>query len=308
MQALYFDGALRYITDAPPPRPAEGESLVRVELAAICNTDREMLKGYTPGFTGILGHEYVGIVESSPDPALVGRRVVGEITAFCGECLYCNTGRQKHCSNRRTLGIYNWDGCFAEYLVSDTRLLHTVPDGLRPEEAVYTEPLAAALQVAECTHIAPGTPVAVIGDGRLSYMIAQVLALQGNRVTVFGKHEEKLATFAAFADTSLTPSGSFEVVVDSTGSPSGMETAMSLVRAQGRIVVKSTYASNVSMNLSALVVREVQLIGSRCGPFAPALQLLARGQITLPPIALYPLSAHEEAFAAQVFKAGFDCR
>lgn len=308
MQALYFDKTLQYREEYPMPVPAAGECLVRVELAAICNTDREVLHGYKPGYTGVLGHEFTGIVVEAEDRALIGRRVVAELNLGCGHCIYCRTGREKHCVSRRVLGLSHMDGVFAQYVKLDMRLIHLVPDSVAPEAAVFTEPLAAALQVLECAHIRPSEPVAVVGDGRLAYLVAQVLALNGTAVCVYGKHEEKLHKFAPFADTALKAAGSYEVVVEATGSPSGMKTALKLVRSCGLLVLKSTYAAEAEVDLSEFVVREITLRGSRCGPFLPALNLLKRGALHLPEIELYPLRDYQAAFASHAFKVGFDLR
>lgn len=309
MKALvYENGTLACRQDYPMPAPAADESLIRVELAAICNTDREVLRGYKPGFSGVLGHEFVGVVEASGDAPLVGRRVVGELNAGCKKCLYCTTGREHHCVDRRVIGMQGKDGCFAEYLTLRTDLVHPVPDGVPAERAVYCEPLAAALEVPEQTHLPPSQAVAVVGDGRLAFLIAQVLALNGTPVAVFGHHEDKLAMFRPFAQTATTPAGSFEAVVEASGAPGGLADAIRLVRSQGTLVLKSTYAKNVEVNVSELVVREVTLRGSRCGPFVPALRLLARDALILPEIELHPLEDFEAAFASRAFKVGFDLR
>lgn len=309
MQGLYFDGGRALLReDLPVPQPQPHESLVRVSLAAICNTDREVIRGYRPDFRGVLGHEFVGVVESSSDPALVGRRVVGELNEGCGDCIYCRTGREKHCEKRKCIGISGQDGCFAPYMTLATRLLHPVPDGVPDEQAIFTEPLAAALEIPELIHIKPSEELCVVGDGRLAFLIAQVLALGGAAVTVLGRHPEKLAMFAPFAETATACDRRFETVVDATGSPTGFDAAMRLTRSRGTIVLKSTYAGNTELNLSAVVVNEITVMGSRCGPFAPALRLLERKALTLPPVALFPLSRWEEAFASPAFKSGFDFR
>ncbi len=309
MQGLYFDGRQAMLRDdLPVPEPQVHESLVRISLAAICNTDREIMKGYKPDFTGILGHEFVGVVEKSNDPALIGRRVVGEINEGCGECLYCKTGREHHCESRKCIGIARKDGCFAPFMTTATRLLHAVPDNVPDEQAVFAEPLAAALQIPEMVQIRPSEEICVIGDGRLSFLIAQVLALTGAEVTVLGKHEDKLRRFQSFAKTATACDRRFEVVVDAAGSPSGIEAAMKLVRSRGTIVLKSTYAGNTETNLSSIVVNEVSIVGSRCGPFEPAVRLLSRGLLELPPVELHPITDWEKAFASRAFKAGFDFR
>lgn len=309
MRGLYFNGkAAELRQDLPIPQPEAHESLVRILIAAICNTDREIMKGYKPEFIGVLGHEFVGVVEKSSDPTLVGRRVVGEINEGCGECVYCKTDRERHCENRRCIGIVRQDGCFAPYMTIATKSLHIVPDNVSDEHAVFAEPLAAALEIPNLIQIRPSEEICVIGDGRLAYLIAQVLALGGAEVTVLGKHEEKLRLFEDFAKTATTCDRKFELVVDAAGSPSGFETAMGLVRSCGKIVLKSTYAGVTSLNLSSVVVNEVSVIGSRCGPFPPALRLLERGQIKLPAIELHSVKDWEKAFESRAFKVGFDFR
>ena len=309
MQGLFFkDGKSTIKDELPIPEPQAHESLIRISLSAICNTDREIMKGYKPDFSGILGHEFVGVVEKSNDPVLIGKRVVGEINEGCGECVYCKTGREKHCENRKCIGIARQDGCFAPYMTIATRSLHVVPENVPDEHAVFAEPLAAALEIPDSVHIRPSEEICVIGDGRLSYLIAQVLALTGAEITVLGKHEDKLRRFESFAKTATSCDRRFEMVVDAAGSPSGIENAMRLVRSRGTIVLKSTYAGNTETNLSAVVVNEVKIIGSRCGPFEPALRLLSRGLLELPPIELHSLIDWEKAFSSHAFKVGFDFR
>lgn len=309
MQGLFYDGnAAMYRTDVPVPEIRDGESLIRILISAVCNTDREVLKGYKPDFSGIMGHEFVGVVERSSNPDMVGKRVVGELNEGCGDCIYCKTMREHHCINRRVIGLANRDGCFADYMVTVTRLLHVVPDNLTDEQAVCTEPLAAAFEITQQVHVQPGTEVCVIGDGRLSYMISQVLALTGAGVTVLGRHEEKLEKFKGFANTCIQTDRSFEIVVDACGAKSGINTAAKIVRKCGTIVMKSTYAGNADINLSQFVVGEINLVGSRCGPFEPALRLMSRGLIDLPAIELHKLSDWENAFESTAFKAGFDFR
>lgn len=307
MRAIYYDGRdAVYKEDYPMPVPAGNDSLVQILLAAVCNTDKEVRRGYKPDFTGVMGHEFVGKVISSPNPELVGKRVVGELNEACGHCIYCKTGRPHHCSNRKVIGMTNKDGCFAEYMTISTDLLHIVPDSLPTETAIFTEPLAAALEILNQVHIRPDTNVAVLGDGRLALFIAQALSLNGVDLTVIGRHPEKLENFKSFAKTTteLTKEG-YEVVVDATGSPTGLISAMDLVRKQGTIVIKSTYAGTVDINMSAAVVNELTIVGSRCGPFEPALTLLERGSVKLPKIELYELKDFEKAFSSPAFKAGF---
>ncbi len=318
MKALYFDGKEAiYREDLPKPECGPGQSLIKIMLADICNTDREILKGYRPDFKGIMGHEFVGKVIESPDSSLIGKTVVGELNEGCGNCIYCRTGREKHCLSRRVPGMSK-DGCFAEYMTLATHLIHPVPDGLAPEVAVFTEPLAAALEITKQVHIDPSANAAVIGDGRLSYMIAQVLALSGIDLTVIGKHPEKLDLFKPFAKTSLcgdyydkdkyrplSAEECFEYVIEATGNESGIHLAMNIVRKMGTIILKSTYAGITGIDMSLIPVNEITIVGSRCGPFEPALKLLAEGKVSFPEVELYELKDHKKAFASNAFKSGF---
>lgn len=305
MKALYYDKVLKYVEDYAKPSLEAEESLVEVIISSICNTDKEILKGYRPDFQGILGHEFVGKVVESDNPYLIGERVVGEINENCGDCLYCNTGRPTHCMNRKVVGISGKDGCFAQYLKIKTHLLHIVPKEVPSEVAVFVEPLAAALEIMEQVHLKPSTNVAIIGDGRLAYMIAQVISLTGADLTIIGRHEEKLNKFSSFAKVMVKAEGTYEVVIDASGSPTGLLTAQSLVRKKGTIVIKTTYAGKIEIDMSDFVVNEITVKGSRCGPFEPALQLLKLGVIQFPPIDLYQLKDYEKAFQSRSFKSGF---
>ena len=287
------------------PVAAPGHSLIKVRMSAICNTDREVVRGYRPDFRGVLGHEFVGIVEDSDEKDLIGKRVVGELNEGCGDCIYCNTGREKHCLSRKVIGMEGLDGTFAEYVVLANHLIHVVPDSLPTEKAIYTEPLAAALEIPNQIHIRPEDNVAIIGDGRLALMIAQVISLHGVDLTIVGKHEEKLRLFERLGKTKHVEGDSYEIVIDATGSPSGMELAKQIVRKRGTIVLKSTYAGSMELDLSYFVVNEITIVGSRCGPFEPALQLLDKGLVELPEIELWDLSEYEKAFASRAFKTGF---
>ncbi len=306
MKGIYFDGAKAvFRDDLKKPVPGPNESLIRILMSAVCNTDKEILKGYKPGFTGIMGHEFVGIVEESDDESLVGKRVVGELNAGCGHCIYCQTGREKHCPDRKVIGLEKKDGCFAEYMTMETHLLHVVPWDLPTELAIFTEPLAAALEIASQVHLKPETNCAIIGDGRLAFLIAQVVAMTGIDLTVIGHHEEKLEQFRPYASVTLEPQESYEVVIEASGSKEGILLAKNIVRHQGMIVLKSTYAGEVSINMSDFVVHEITIKGSRCGPFEPALNLLRKRRITLPEIELYSLESFEKAFLSKAFKSGF---
>lgn len=309
MKGIYFNGTNAvFRDDLPVPVPTDTQSLIRIIYAGVCNTDREVLKGYRPDFKGVMGHEFVGVVEASDDPKWIGRRVVGELNAGCGHCIYCRTGREKHCLERKVIGMEGKDGCFAEYMTLETHLLHEIPDSLPSDVALLTEPLAAALEIPKQVHFDPEASVAVIGDGRLAYQIASVLHLHGVDLTVIGKHREKLASFAEFGHTAelgAPEMGTYEVVVEATGSPSGLSLALQLVQKQGTIVLKSTYAGTISVDMSYLVVNEITITGSRCGPFEPALRLLGQGLVKLPPVEFYKLEDYEKAFSSRAFKAGF---
>ena len=318
MKGLYFNGKdAVYREDLPMPVCGEGQSLIKILYADVCSTDKEILKGYRPDFKGIMGHEFVGEVVESPDASLIGKIVVGEINEGCGKCIYCRTGREKHCLSRKTPGMSK-DGCFAEYMALGTHLLHVIPEGLDPKQAVFTEPLAAAVEITKQVHIDPSLNAAVIGDGRLAYMIAQVLALTGIDLTVIGKHPDKLKLFEPFAKTKLTSDyfdgenyadltgeECFEYVAEASGNESGIHLAMHIVRKMGTIILKSTYAGNASVNMSLIPVNEITVVGSRCGPFEPALKLIKEGKVNFPAVELYDLKEFRKAFSSPAFKSGF---
>ncbi|MDO5017865.1 MAG: alcohol dehydrogenase catalytic domain-containing protein [Lagierella massiliensis] len=306
MKALYFNGnSLEFKNNYEVPHRASNESLIKIKYAGICNTDREILKGYRPDFKGVLGHEFVGEVVETDDEGLFGKRVVGEINKGCGQCKYCLSAMENHCLDRQVLGINKHDGVFAEYISWPNRLLHIIDDDLEDEKALFTEPLAAALEILQLESIKPDTRVLLLGDGRLSYMIGQVIALTGCEINVLGKHEEKLLNFKAFANTMLDTKDTYPIVIDATGSPTGIHKALELVENRGKIVVKSTYTENVEIDLSEIVVRELKISGSRCGPFKPALNLLTKGYVNFPKIKFYDLKDYKEAFSSREFKVGF---
>lgn len=297
--------------DQPVPRPARGEALIRVLLAGICRTDQELVKGYMD-FDGVLGHEFVGRVESCPDrPELDGQRVVGEINCPCGSCGYCRTGMGNHCPDRTVLGIDGRDGCLAEYTVLPADNLHLVPPELPDTEAVFTEPLAAACRILE--QVDPGTrgPALVIGDGKLGILSAWVLAGDGEcPVTLLGRHAAKLSLAAEGAPAEIrplrtrdfgapAPAERYPLVVEASGTATGLVTAMAAVRPRGTLVLKSTMAGGEPLNLTPLAVDEVTLIGSRCGPFAAALASMRRNRYPLERLvsARFPINRGAEAFA-----------
>ena len=290
---------LRLRDDLPIPEPPPGEALVRVLAAGICNTDLELVRGYYP-YTGVLGHEFAGEVVS--DGGLVGQRVVGEINAVCGECRACRAGRRGHCERRTVLGIVNRDGAFAEYLILPVENLHVIPDGVPTATAVFTEPLAAALEIQEQVAIDPRMRVLVVGDGKLGQLVAQTLALIGCDLLVSGRHDDKLRLVRergiSTAAPEAIPAAAFDVAVECTGNHEGFGMAQRALRPRGTLVMKSTYADRLTLDASAVVVNELTLVGSRCGPFPKALALLAAGTVDVRPLvsARYPLERALEAF------------
>jgi 2-desacetyl-2-hydroxyethyl bacteriochlorophyllide A dehydrogenase len=289
MKALRFDGSLKLWTDAPTPR-REGEALVEVICAGICNTDLEIARGYA-GFTGTPGHEFVGRVVESPVSSMIGRRVVGEINAGCGNCDLCLAGDCRHCAARTVLGIKGRDGAFAEFLSLPARNLIEVPDSVSDDEAVFVEPLAAAFNILEQVEITPSTEVALVGDGKLAQLIARVVAATGSAATVIGKHDEKLALMACYCARRLKleegrpqAAEKFDVVIEASGSGAGLALALALVKPRGNVVLKTTHHGATRLDMSQVVVNEVKIIGSRCGRFLPALELLASGRIDVRPL------------------------
>jgi threonine dehydrogenase-like Zn-dependent dehydrogenase len=314
MRALWLENRRLSLRDVPVPA-AEDEALVRVLLAGICNTDVELTRGYYP-YDGIPGHEFVGFVERGPS-ALVGQRVAGEINAVCGRCEACLHGRPTHCDHRDVLGIIGRNGTFAEYLSLPAANLHVVPNHVSNDAAVFAEPLAAALEIQEQITIQATDRVLVIGDGKLGQLVARTLALTGCRLAVSGRHREKLALLEQAGITTVDAAEvaphSFDITVECSGSASGFELARKALRPRGTLVMKSTYAGDLTVNASSLVVDEITLIGSRCGPFDKALALLAAGKIDPMPLihARYPLddaiAAFEHAQKPGVLKVLVDC-
>ncbi len=284
MRALWLENGQLRVRDVAQP-VAGDEALVRVLLAGICNTDLELTRGYYP-YTGIPGHEFVGVVEEGP-ANLRGQRVVGEINASCGTCESCLAARRTHCDHRSVLGIIARDGAFAEFLRLPAANLHILPGALADEEAVFAEPLAAALQVQQQVHIGGGDRVLVVGDGKLGQLIAQTVALSGCRLLVVGHHPAKLALLASRGietAESVPAARRFDVAIDSTGNAEGFASARGALRPRGTLVMKSTYAGALTVNASSLVVDEITLVGSRCGPFAPALELLESHAVDVMPL------------------------
>ena len=284
--------------DYPAPAPRDGEVLVRVLRAGVCETDLQLIRGYM-GFSGVLGHEFVGVAESGP---LKGQRVVGEINCSCWTCSTCKAGLPSHCPNRTVLGILNHDGAFADLIAVPQRNLHAVPESMPTDVAVFTEPVAAAFQIPAQMTIHRHDRIVVLGDGRLGNLCAQVLAHLSKDVTVVGKHEDKLALLKNLGlRTALLPEfpvrRDVDIVVDCTGSPTGLPTALRLVTPRGTIVLKTTVAGDQTLALAPVVIDEVTILGSRCGPFDRALTALDTGEVTVLPMisARYPLDRGVDA-------------
>jgi len=293
MRAIVLDGqSVTARPDFPSPRVQEGEVLVRVLRAGVCETDLQLVRGYM-GFNGVLGHEFVGVAESG---RFKGERVVGEINCSCGKCPTCTAGAPTHCPNRTVLGILKHDGAFADYIAVPERNLHAVPDDMATDVAVFTEPVAAAFQIPTQMTVHRHDRIVVLGDGRLGNLCAQVLAHLSKDVTVVGKHPEKLALLKGLGiRTALLQefpaNRDVDIVVDCTGSPTGLPTALNLVTPRGTVVLKTTVAGEQTLALAPVVIDEVTILGSRCGPFDRALTALDTGEVIVLPMvsARYPL-------------------
>lgn len=288
MKALRFaNGELR-LEEVSQPR-AEEEALIRVTKSGICNTDIEIIRGYA-GFEGTIGHEFVGIVEGSPSAGWVGKRVVGEINAGCGRCALCVAGDPRHCPDRTVLGIKGRDGAHAEFLCLPEENLVHVPDTVSDEEAVFAEPLAAAYGITEQVEVRPDTKVAVIGDGKLGILCALSLGIRSGEVTLIGRHASKLSIAerqgieGVMVTDAAKMASMFDVVVEASGSETGFATAIDIVRPRGKVVLKSTFQGKPTWEAWRVVVDEITIVGSRCGRFGPAIDLLAKGKIDVTPL------------------------
>jgi len=316
LQALVFDGAAAHVLDRPDPTPKSDRAIVRVAWAGVCRTDLELCRGYMD-FRGVLGHEFVGTVVDGPD-AWRGARVVGEINFACGRCALCAKGLGRHCPTRAVMGIAGADGAIAELVSVPIANLHRVPDDLADERAVFTEPLAAAFEILEQIAIERGMPAIVLGDGKLGLLVAQVLDAAGARVIALGHHAAKGAILAprgietACAEDYAGPRA--PIVVEATGTIAGFRRAIDLVEPRGTLVLKSTTHSREALDLAPLVVNEVTVVGSRCGPFAPAVRALAAGRIEVEVLvsARFPLAravaALDCAAERDALKVLIDCR
>lgn len=281
MNALWLENNRIAVRDIERPRKPD-EALIKIRKAGICSTDLELVKGYYP-YTGVLGHEFVGEVVDTEEPAWMGQRVVGEINVACSQCEQCLNGRSTHCENRTVLGIVNRDGTLAEFTQLPIRNLHRVPGSVPDEMAVFTEPLAAALEIQQQIQIKPGDRVLLVGAGRLGQLIAQSLALTGCDLRVVARHahQQNLLTrrgIRVISEEDVQP-WRWDVVVEATGSPGGFALARKAVRPRGTLVMKSTYKGEMSVSFSSIVVDEINIVGSRCGPFEPALRLMESRQL-----------------------------
>lgn len=300
MKSLWLENNKIDLRDVPQPQKPN-EALVKIRKAGICSTDLELVKGYYP-YTGILGHEFVGEVVKADDASWIGQRVVGEINAVCGECEQCLNGRPTHCENRTVLGIVNRDGIFAEYTSLPIANLHKVPASVPDGMAVFAEPLAAALEIQEQISIQPGDRVLLVGAGRLGQLIAQTLALTSCDLRVVARHPRQQDLLTArgirLINEADVQKWRWDVVVEATGSPSGFALARRAIRPRGTLVLKSTYKGEMSVDFSSIVVDEINIIGSRCGPFEPALRLMEERQVdpTVLIDAEYPLTEAVKAF------------
>jgi alcohol dehydrogenase len=307
MISVHLAGGSVEVRDERKPIRPEGFALIRLLAAGICNTDLELQRGYY-GFSGTPGHEFVGEVVEADSSALIGKRVVGEINLACGVCKWCERGLGRHCPTRTVLGIVNHPGAFREFLTLPERNLHVVPDSIPLGCAVFVEPLAAACEIIDQVFAIAGAEVAVLGDGKLGLLIAQVLRANNCRVTQFGRHEAKLAISAEHGINTVRvgresrenlPAAAFPFVVDATGSPQGLRSAVSMVEPRGTVILKSTVHGEVPVDTAPVIVNEITLVGSRCGRFEPALDLLQRGAVDVNPLISerMPLSEAPAAFA-----------
>lgn len=301
MKAVVLDGALEVREVARPAR-GEHEVLIRVVRAGICNTDHEIIRGYVPGFSGILGHEFVGVIEEARDASLIGTRATAEINCACGSCAFCRRGLGRHCPNRTVLGIVNRDGAFAEYVSVPESSVVPVPDDISDTRAVFIEPLAAACEILEQISVLSEHQVLVIGDGKLGLLCAMVLQSTGCALTIAGKHERKLALLNRY-EIQTVPAGDFagrrfDVVVEACGKPDAFAQAVAATKPRGTLVLKSTYAEPLTFNPAPIVVDEISVVGSRCGQFADALRFMREHSPPLESLvtAVYPLSDAIEAF------------
>jgi 2-desacetyl-2-hydroxyethyl bacteriochlorophyllide A dehydrogenase len=298
MRAIVIDNGTPLRRDWPEPAPVPGESVVRVRMAGICGTDLELAKGYM-GYCGVPGHEFVGEVIDATNPALRGRRVVGEINAACGACRACADGLGRHCPHRTVLGILGRDGAFADYLRLPERNLIAIPDSIPDEIAVFVEPVAAAYEIFEQIEIPRNHRVLILGDGRLGALVAMTMAAEGYDVVVGGHHPQRAQRLGIVVEHERDLAEPFDVVIDCTGASRGFSRALELVRPRGTLILKSTAAASTELNLAPIVINEITVLGSRCGRFAPAIEALATGKIDPAPLISATFSLDEGLHALE---------
>lgn len=299
MKALYFDTYLS-LKELSRPKPAANEALIEVKAVGICNTDLEIIKGYM-GFKGIPGHEFAGVVKECKDKRWLNKQVVGEINLGCGKCPMCRAGLKRHCPHRTVLGISHKDGAMAEFLTLPVENLHTLPEEIEFTTAIFVEPLAAACEILEQTHIKPEHRILVIGDGKLAALVAQVLSIINPHIAVVGKSARKvklLIKLGVHADLEIKKDSSWDMIVECTGNPEGLKLALNYVKPRGTIILKSTYNQHISIDQNQIVVNELTLMGSRCGNFELAIEYLKRGLVKAKPLIskILPFNKYKQAF------------
>lgn len=303
MLAVHLENGQVTVREAPKPERAPGYALIRTLVAGICNTDLELQRGYY-GFSGTPGHEFAGEVVEADNADLVGKRVAGEINLSCGGCAYCRRNLGRHCPHRTVLGIVRHPGAFQPFFTLPERNLHIIPDAISTESAVFIEPLAAACEILDQVHIPAGESIAVLGDGKLGILISLVLHAHGAKVMQFGRHRDKLliaerAGVDTAAVNALLPEAEFDFVVEATGTSEGLRSAVKMVKPRGTIVMKSTVHGEVAIDTASVIVNEITLVGSRCGRFEPAMELLRLGTVQVASLIAdrFPLAKAPEAFA-----------
>ena len=297
MKAVHLEKGQVSVVEKPAPRLPKRHALLRLRVGGICNTDLELKRGYY-GFRGTPGHEFVADVVKHSNPGWIGRRVVGEINLACGNCDWCRRDLGRHCPNRTVLGIVKHPGAFQELFTLPEENLFPVPKGMPDEEAVFTEPVAAACEILDQVRL-PDSPLAVLGDGKLGLLIAQVLAISGAEVHLYGRHAEKIRIAQAVGvRAGKQGTTGYALTVDATGSAMGLGQAIAMTRPRGTVVMKSTVHEKVHLDMALVIVNEISLVGSRCGRFAPALRMIKTGKLNLRPIVQgrFPLADAEVAF------------
>ncbi len=303
MLSVHLENGAISVRDVPKPARPPGYALIRTLVAGICNTDLELQRGYY-GFSGTPGHEFAGEVIEADNPKLPGKRVVGEINLACGACSYCRRNLGRHCPNRTVLGIVRHPGAFQEFFTLPERNLHVIPDSILTESAVFIEPLAAACEILDQVRVHAGEQVAVLGDGKLGLLVSQVLHVHGAKVLLFGRHRDKLliaerAGVDTASVTATVPEAEFDFVVDATGSREGLRSAVKMVKPRGTVILKSTVHGEVALDTAPVIVNEITLVGSRCGRFEPAMELLRLGTVRVANLIAdrFPLADAPKAFA-----------